>query len=74
MTERERLQHFIEQRGTQEQFAARIGLRRETISRFASGREPISNSFIGRFFVVFGPEAAIEVFGPDATQLQPEAA
>lgn len=69
MTERERLQHFIEQRGTQEQFAARIGLRRETISRFASGREPISKSFIGKFFTVFGPEATIEVFGPE-----PEAA
>ena len=59
-----RLAQFVKSRNlTQAQFAARIGMRRETISRMISGNEPITDSFIGKFFLAFGAETTAQVFG-----------
>jgi plasmid maintenance system antidote protein VapI len=62
----DKLRGFIRsQNMTQNEFAECLGLRRETVSRFVSGSEPITSRFIGDFFLAFGPEATAVVFGSE---------
>ena len=71
MDQSARLRSFIEEHGTQAQFAERMGLRRETVSRTLTGGEPISYVFKARFLERFGLTAFVEVFG--ASDLKPSA-
>ena len=66
MRQTDRLRRFIERQGTQAQFAEKMSLRRETVSRAVSGSEPISPLFKVRFQEVFGLDAYAEVFTQDA--------
>lgn len=62
----DKLRSFIRsQNMTQNEFAERLGLRRETVSRFVSGSEPITSGFIGDFFLAFGPDATAAIFTPE---------
>lgn len=65
MRQTDRLRRFVEQQGTQAQFAEKMKLRRETVSRAVSGSDPISPLFKVRFLEVFGLEAYAAVFASD---------
>jgi plasmid maintenance system antidote protein VapI len=72
MNKQQQLSDFLQSNGmTQTEFASKMGMRRETISRVTSGHEPVTNSFIGRFAQVFGFDAARQVFDDGQPQEQP---
>lgn len=75
MQSNERLRGFIVRQGcTQEAFAEQMGLARETVTRLLSGSQPITGSFIGKFYMTFGSEALAEVFPYDSPEQIAEAA
>ena len=64
-----RLKSFVaQQRMTHRQFAEHIGMNRVSTSRVLAGSQRISEEFIGRFSLVYGFQAADEVFGPQPAQ------
>lgn len=70
MTQQDRLRQFTKEHGmTQTELAMALGLAQESVSRIMTGKQDLTERFIGKFFIAFGPEAAERVFGPE-----PEAA
>lgn len=70
MTQQDRLRQFTKDNGlTQTELALALGLAQESVSRIMAGKQDLTERFIGKFFMAYGPEATERVFGPE-----PEAA
>jgi plasmid maintenance system antidote protein VapI len=64
-----RLQEWMEQHDgmSQVDLARQMNVSPALVSLMLSGKREINENFIGRFFLVFGPEEAQAVFGDLAT-------
>lgn len=70
MTQQDRLRQFTKDNNlTQAELALALGLAQESVSRIMTGKQDLTERFIGKFFMAYGTEATERVFGPE-----PEAA
>lgn len=67
MTTHKQLRSYMERnRITGRMLAEQLDLRPEYVSRVLSGAVPMTPSFIGKFYLVYGSESTIAVFGDSA--------
>jgi len=71
MAQQNRLRQFAKEHGlTQAKLALDLGLTQESVSRIMTGKQELTERFVGKFFMAYGPDATEQVFG----QPEPEAA
>ena len=72
MTQQERLRQFTKERGlTQTELAEALGLTQESVSRIMTGKQELTERFIGKFFLAYGPAATAAIFAGASTAETP---